>query len=112
MIGATRKMKNTDNKLTVDVVDGEIVIRMGIDRLAHSAVTMQTFLDDEENPLLTVTDAGLFASDVCRALLDEEEDGTTLVDIMFDDAIKAAVEDGAEGCDLDMKPKKKRRRNA
>jgi hypothetical protein len=44
-----------------------------------------------------VTDATAFAEDLARALCHEEEDGTTFVHKMFDEAIEYAIEYGAEG---------------
>lgn len=47
--------------------------------------------------LWKVTDAEVFAKEVCRALNDEAEDGTTRGHTMFDGAFLEAIEQGAEG---------------
>jgi hypothetical protein len=53
----------------------------------------------------SVVDAKRFAKDVCNALNDEREDGTTPVHLLFDAAFEKAVEDGSLGIEF---PKRKR----
>lgn len=50
---------------------------------------------------LVVSDPVQFAADVCAALEDEEEDGSTPVHRLLDAAIDSAVNDGSEGLDHD-----------
>jgi hypothetical protein len=42
----------------------------------------------------------LFAQEILRSLKQEEEDGTTIVHTLFEDAINMALENGAEGVKL------------
>lgn len=44
-----------------------------------------------------VVDPVVFGKEVAHMLQDEEEDGTTLVHRMFDDAFREVVEQGGEG---------------
>ncbi len=50
-------------------------------------------------PPLKVTDSGELAKDLCRALNDENEEGTTPLHRLIDKAVLAAVEQGAFGID-------------
>jgi hypothetical protein len=50
-------------------------------------------------PPLKVTDSGGFAKDLCRALNDENEEGTTPLHRVIDKAVLTAVEQGAFGID-------------
>lgn len=50
---------------------------------------------------LKIIDQNAFAKDVVRELRREEEDGTTLVHLMFDSAVMRALENGCEGIDHD-----------
>ncbi|HEV2897418.1 MAG TPA: hypothetical protein VGX71_06180 [Pseudaminobacter sp.] len=80
---------------------GTIVIRLSKKYLKHAALLLPDFEQyDEasgENLIPKITDAEAFAKCVFDALVDEEEDGTTPVHRMFEDAIREAVEQGAEG---------------
>ena len=59
-------------------------------------------VDDEQTPRAAPRRA--FARDVQRELRREQEDGTTPVHTLFDDAVTAAVEDGCESADYDDDP--------
>ncbi len=69
--------------LSVVIKDGVLAIEIGMDVLAHSS-------------LLKVPDAAGFAEEVRSALLDEAEDGSSLLTKLFDDACQKAIEDGSE----------------
>lgn len=58
--------------------------------------------DEEAGDYLVpkITDPDTFAKEVLSELEREEEDGTTLVHLMFDKAIAHAIENGAEGVTL------------
>lgn len=91
-----------DTPLSVEVTDGELVIRCGINVVAFSADHMEANnpFDDDLNDfkrLWAITDPLVFANEVRRALMDEEEDGTTPLIALLDRACLAAIEDGAEG---------------
>ena len=57
------------------------------------------WLDEESGKFLSyeVTDIEEFAKDVQRALLEEDEEGTTAVHILLDNAFIRAIEDGSIG---------------
>jgi len=80
---------------------GGITIRVGKAALKKAALCLPDFerFDEVTGDFLIpkIVDADAFARAVCRQLNDEEEDGTTVVHRMFDEAIKEAVEQGAEG---------------
>ena len=89
-----------DTPLQVNIENDQLVIRIGIDVLADATQRHSEWMDDDDNSLLTVTDNGVFARSVAAALRHEEEDGTTPIDVMLDDAITYVVEQGEEGVDL------------
>lgn len=77
-------------------------IRITIDKraLSHAAKfcpSLEEFDDDGNFRVPRITDPKLFAKSVFHQILCEEEDGTTIVHRMFDEAIINAVEQGAEG---------------
>lgn len=79
----------------------QLVIRIGIETLRVSAECSDLFLDDTTlSSRLRVTEPLQFACEVARELEREEEDGTTLIHLMFDKAFERAVEQGAEGVEL------------
>lgn len=88
--------------MKVEIEDGELVIRVSLGALAL-ATTLSPGLsdvayDDEgEERTITITDPVAWAGEVRSALLREEEDGTTLVHRMLDQAFSNALESGGEG---------------
>lgn len=97
--------------LEVRVVDGELVIRIGVDTLAwafDNSVENNPFSDalNDYQQAWKVKNAAEFAVDVRRALLEEGEDGTTALHILFDAAAQAAVNGGS----LAVKECKRRKR--
>lgn len=96
-------MSETDAPLKVAVVDGELVIRVTVSLLAHAVKhdpELQIY-DDDLGEFFgpEVTDEVKWATEICRALCSEDEDGTTLVHQMLDKAAIEAFEMGAEGID-------------
>lgn len=90
--------------LRVEIANGEISIHLPIGVL-HMAAQWCPELNeydpeggDYKKPI--VTDARLFAEAVVAALVDEAENGSTLVTRMFDRAFCAAVDNGADGIHL------------
>ncbi len=96
-----------DTPLNVSIVDGELRISIGIHTLAH-AVTYSDWAnpyDEEKHDYLrtfAIVDAAQFAKDVRRALLQEREDGSSLLTDMLDKASNDAVDDGSEACECDQ----------
>jgi hypothetical protein len=105
-------MEHDDPKeqpLRCEIVDGRIVISVGINTLAGAPADREPWvvydMADDRNDFyrkLRVTDPEEFAQDVARALEREEEDGTNDLHRLFDKAMIDAVEDGSgavEECD-------------
>jgi hypothetical protein len=84
-----------DNSGRAIIEDGAIVIRLPIANLPQ--VVEGAWAGGNLRPRLKVTDAQVFAKELCRALNDEEEDGTTRIHLMFDASIEFASEQGFEG---------------
>jgi hypothetical protein len=78
------------------VIEGnQIVIRLDIGILplaVEGGIDMGTI-----TPGGKVVDAGLFALDVVNALNQEEEDGTNIIHLLFDQAFEIALDFGAQG---------------
>lgn len=83
--------------LNVAAKDGVITISIGIDTLIHAT---RHGLDPRGLGDFKVTDKSAFIKSVVSELNDEQEDGTTLVHKMLDNAVAAAIESGADGIDL------------
>ena len=84
--------------LVVEIADDMLVIKLGIETLRMCCDHNPAFYDGESGrQMYTVTDPKAFASEVCRMLESEEEDGSTLVTKMLDAAMEDAIDDGCEG---------------
>jgi len=96
-VNATRE----DTPLTVEIVDGLLTIRIGVATLVHVVQhdPKLEHYDEAEGEFYSpeVTSASVFAQEVLRQLLDEEEDGSTLVHRMIDKAVENAIDCRAEG---------------
>lgn len=91
------------------IIDGLVVISVGVDYLKHQAENMNTtyrgFDEETKDDLsLVVTDVDVFASHVVDELNRQEEDGTTPIHQMLDKAYDEALEQGAEGVKIDGEP--------
>lgn len=84
-----------ESPLGVKIVDDQLQITIGIETLAFAAERYDYFWEGADDDV-KVTDPDEFAKDVVRELESEEEDGTTLVHLMFDKAFRAVVENGGE----------------
>ena len=87
----------------------EVVIRIGIDTLAFAIARSPSFYDYDkhgacEGPYIKIDDSRLFAREVVRALLHEEEDGSGPLSNLLDEAGQRALDDGAEGVDYEWSP--------
>lgn len=93
------------NPLNINIENDELVIRIGIDTLTCATEYCPSLAtwSDEKNDFrkVTVTDKIVWAKEVIDKLKEEAEDGTTLVHIMFDTAFTNAVENGAEGIEIE-----------
>lgn len=91
-----------DQPLACRVEGDELVIRIGFDALKMAAEYCPRFYNYDVHgggggPYETVCDVRELASDVCRALTHEEEDGSSPLTELLDDAILAAAENGSVG---------------
>lgn len=77
-----------DKPLTVEIVDGVLNISLGIDILC---LATQSEIYD-----FKIVDNNGFSNNIINELLSEEEDGTTLVHRMLDEAVNNAIENGSE----------------
>lgn len=88
--------------LRCSIVERVLTIEIGIDTLKHAAERHEEFwLPQTDKTALVVSDPETFAKDVCNALTDEGEDGSTAITHMLDKAIEQAVEWGSEGLDYE-----------
>jgi hypothetical protein len=86
-----------DTDLDVKVIGNVLTIKIGAKKLALAMeANPKLYNPDTGEALYRVTNPKAFAEEVCAALLDEEEDGTTLVHKMLDEAMNNAVEAGSE----------------
>jgi spore coat polysaccharide biosynthesis protein SpsF (cytidylyltransferase family) len=97
---------NDINKmLELKIIDNCLVIRIWIDTLAwateHSEKN-EVWDEEKEDYVNTVKikDNLQFAKDVMRELSEEEEDGTTMVHLLLDNATEKAIENGSLGLDV------------
>ena len=94
-------MKRADQGLRVTIDDGRLVISIGVDVLCFAAESCARFYDGEvDKYTLKITNKAMFARDVLRMLEREQEDGTTPVHTLLDNAFEAAVDDGCEWATL------------
>jgi len=80
------------------IIDGKLVISLRISTLAHAARHCAYFdaLEEDGCPL-KITDEAVFAESVAAALNCEEEDGSTPITRMLDDAFEHVSEQGMDG---------------
>ena len=108
VIPARRIAMARDKHLTVEIIDGELRISVGIDTLKfaaeHSPDNRLTQYDGEKNEFLSykILDSKEFAKDVSCSLQNEEEDGTTPVHTLLDNAILDAIEQGSLAVDNEL----------
>lgn len=95
---------NKDQRLVCEILEDQLVIRIGIDTLAFCADFLfkeDVFSHNESTGQncqpSKVCDAMQFAKDVALALLSEEEDGSSPLSNLFDSASRIANDDGSEG---------------
>lgn len=93
-------MKRTEQPLQVAVERGQLVIRIGLNVLAHAAEHCPRLPHGDEywsGPLAKIDDRNELANDVVCALLDEREDGSSPISDAIDAAILEAYEQGSIG---------------
>jgi hypothetical protein len=88
-------MTETKGNAEAEIVDGNIVITLSISHL-QTAIDGGTMLGTIDGSW-KLTDPAAFAKDFVRSLNSEDEEGTTMIHRMCDEAINDAIEQGAEG---------------
>lgn len=94
--------------LEVKIERGALVIRVGLETLAH-AVTYADWANpfdeqaDEYIRTFAITDVAGFAGDVKHAMLDEREDGSTPLSDFLDKVSEAALDDGSLNCEYEQR---------
>lgn len=82
-----------DQALTIAIVDGQLVITIGVDAL----MTAVRGGDDWDDETMTIVDPDAFAAEIAHSLEhNEQEDGTTDIHLAIDRAALDAVESGSE----------------
>jgi hypothetical protein len=99
----------------VEIVDGELRIRIGVQTLAFAAENPpgRGLWDDGQQ--VSVLNADEWAEDVRRELLRDEEDGTTELHLLLDSAMRQACENGSAAVsvtDADTDPDEEEEHNA
>lgn len=80
------------------IIDDKLVISLRISTLAHAASHSEHFYNCAESGTpLKITDEAVFAQSVANALNREEEDGSTPITRMLDEATEWVSEQGEEG---------------
>jgi len=95
-------MRPKDTPLDCRIVDGVLCIYIGIDVLGMATEGREPFsvYDPNKGDWRTawkVTDNLQFAKDVCYELLDESEDGSSLLTELLDKAMEQALDQGSTG---------------
>ena len=83
---------NRQHGLSVDVIEGRVVIAIGIDALITA---VEGGPHAPEDLGYTILDRDGFVAEIVHALHDEAEDGTTIVHEMLDDATEKALDAGS-----------------
>ncbi len=84
-----------EKQLTIEIKNDELVISIGAGLLAYATFTVinEGYGKDDKN-YMVVKDRSKFAQSIIEALAIEEEDGTTPVHRMLDNALEHMVEQG------------------
>jgi len=98
--------------LQVKIHEGRLVIAIGVQTLAHAAAYAEwanplTTIGDQDEYLraFAITDTHDFAIDVARAMLEEQEDGSTPLSLFLDEMMQAACDDGSTACEYEQRIK-------
>lgn len=94
MRGLRDKRKTKNRSLTAFVENGVLTIEIGVDTLAFATLHCM----DEDRSDHVITDSAGFADDVVHELLDEAEDGSSIITRLFDNATAQALDQGSPHC--------------
>lgn len=89
-----------DSPLRATIEGEELVIRIGVGTLAHAAENCERFYEYEKHaapPYKQVTAPNELARDVRNELFREEEDGSSPISNLIDEAIVLAHDEGSLG---------------
>lgn len=92
-----------DQPLKCSVENDELVIRIGLNTLKCASENCPGFFDYHSHknpPYIQVVDIKELALGVCEALNHEEEDGTTPIHILLDEAIIHSYHQGSLGFEV------------
>ena len=97
----TTAKATSKKRLSVRIVDGVLTIQIGMGTL-EKAIRYNTDLEayDEESERYfhpRITDMNVFGKELIRAIEGEDGKGLNRVHLMLDEAVLAAIENGAEG---------------
>jgi hypothetical protein len=90
-----------DQPLRVEVIDGRLVVSIGVDTLAWAEGERQKGLAFNASegratePAARITDVDEWAKDISRAIQRESEDGSTPLSDLLDDAAQHALDAGS-----------------
>lgn len=90
-----------DMRPGVVVKDGVLVIAVTTDALLHGITLGGGWPTNERGATVAIQDGALMVKDVVNELLREDEQGTTAVHRLFDEAAEAALDNGSEAVDYD-----------
>ena len=100
-----KRPKTTDAPLRTEIVRGQLVISIGINTLAFAFdASAHAGVHDDKlgwRRIANVKSPTIFAKDVAIALEHEEEDGSTPLHHLLDNAGKSAMENGSLGIDTE-----------
>jgi hypothetical protein len=97
-----KSMTGKNTPLRVTVKRNVLTIEIGVETLAHCALrspfAYELMGPEQHRPdtKYAIVNSGAFAHDVRRSLLDEAEDGSSLLTNVLDAAIRDAIEEGSE----------------
>lgn len=90
-IRTVEQLSARNQGLLVELVDDRLVISIGIDALMLAVVAGDDWDEDE----VTITSPDGFAQEIVAELEREEEDGTTPVHLLIDQAVQDALDAGS-----------------
>lgn len=96
-----------EHPLSINIIDGELVIRVGINVLASAIASGNDFhnFDEDKDEYIrsfAISNADRFASDVVIELGREEEDGSSPLSKLLDSVGQAAIDEGSVGIEYDQ----------
>jgi hypothetical protein len=92
------EIKSVDSPLKAEVIDGRIVISIGVETLKYCHNRLEEGFEPRKGygSGFLITDATGFARDIVSRLKKEREDGSTILTDLLDKATEEAAEDGSQ----------------